>query len=110
MKRYDGDGPGDGSFAGVPRSSGLRRVRMVRAAVGALVATTFLVAPTGNTASGVFPGPVPPAKCGSGSLPEKQQGRVPQADVVSGRATKGYTCNAFLVSHIPGNGAYKVQR
>jgi hypothetical protein len=48
--------------------------------------------------SAVFEGPVAKAICGVGSKPETGlQGRVPQEDVVSGRAAMGYTCNLELI-------------
>jgi hypothetical protein len=57
---------------------------------------------------------VPPttkAQCGPGSNPESgRQGRVPLAEVESGRAAQGYTCNASQVSHVGDSGGYKVER
>jgi hypothetical protein len=57
------------------------------------------------------------ASCGPGSLPETGlQGRVSRADVDSGRAAQGYTCNIILVgSYIKPNaigtvGGFKVER
>jgi hypothetical protein len=39
----------------------------------------------------------PQAPCGPGSMPETDiQGRVPRADVESGRTAKGYTCNTEM--------------
>ena len=53
----------------------------------------------------------PRATCGKGSRPEgKVQGRVPLADYTSGRAVKGYTCNAGAVSHIGSTGGFKTFR
>jgi hypothetical protein len=53
----------------------------------------------------------PKAVCGPGSNPETgRQGRVPKAEVTSGRAAKGYTCNTQLVSHFGESGGYKVER
>jgi len=41
---------------------------------------------------------VPQAECGPGSRPETDlQGRIPPADVASGRAAAGYTCNTEQV-------------
>ena len=65
--------------------------------------------------------PVPRAQCGPGSNPEPtaRQGRVSKADVDSGRAAQGYTCNTELLGHYPpgpyrtfqgGLGGYKVFR
>jgi len=56
-------------------------------------------------------GHVPLAKCGPGSRPETSwQGRTPAADFSNGRAAKGYTCNATLVSHYGESGGYRVAR
>lgn len=55
--------------------------------------------------------PTPQAECGPGSNPETgTQGRVPLAEVESGRAAEGYTCNAVQVSHVGATGGYKVER
>jgi hypothetical protein len=57
------------------------------------------------------PHAVPRATCGPGDHPETDiQGRVPQSDYDSGRAAKGYTCNARQVSHHGSTGGFKVQR
>ena len=56
-------------------------------------------------------GHTPQAHCGPGSRPETSwQGRVPAKDFASGRAEKGYTCNAKLVSHFGESGGYRVAR
>lgn len=82
--------------------------------LGLAVGVTLALASPGGTASGaaaVNPGPVPHAVCGPGSLPETGlQGRVSSADIASGRAAKGYRCNAVLVSHIASPAGYKVAR
>ncbi|MEA3076481.1 MAG: hypothetical protein QOF60_1389 [Actinomycetota bacterium] len=53
----------------------------------------------------------PKAVCGPGSNPETgRQGRVPKAEVDSGRAKQGYTCNTQLVGHFGDSGGYKVER
>jgi hemolysin type calcium-binding protein/LVIVD repeat-containing protein len=61
--------------------------------------------------------PTPKADCGPGSRPETGvQGRVSRADHESGRAAKGYTCNAELVGHFGKEtpfgsiGGFKVER
>ena len=61
--------------------------------------------------------PVPRAVCGPGSNPETdRQGRVPKAEVDSGRAAQGYTCNTELLGRFGppsfqgGAGGYKVFR
>ena len=49
--------------------------------------------------------------CSPGDLPETgRQGRVAQADYASGRAAKGYTCNATAVGHYGDTGGFQVHR
>ena len=48
--------------------------------------------------------------CDEGSRPEKVQGKASLADYESGRAAKGYYCNARLVSHFGSSGGYRVER
>lgn len=99
----------------------------------ALATTTLLVSACGGGDSslsprnGVVPPPVlipspplaatPKAVCGPGSRPETgMQGRVPRAEVDSGRAAMGYTCNTTMVgSYLTPNmagtvGGFKVER
>ena len=67
-------------------------------------------APAGKAALplGKIPAPTPRAHCGPGSLPETgRQGRVALADYASGRAAKGYTCNAVVVGHSGSTGGFK---
>src|SRR3954449_1162359 len=67
-------------------------------------------APAAAARSAVPPA-TPRAHCGPGSLPETgRQGRVPLADYNSGRAAKGYTCNAKQISHIGSTGGFKTFR
>lgn len=55
--------------------------------------------------------PTPRAECGPGSNPETgTQGRVPKAEVDSGRALEGYTCNTVALSREGRTGGYKVER
>jgi hypothetical protein len=54
--------------------------------------------------------PTPDVPCVAGSLPEGMQGRAPAADVPTGRAALGYTCNAVAISHIGLSGGYRVER
>lgn len=95
----------------VPRAS---RAAAVRRLVVVLAFVT--AAGVGFAASGLgVPDPgakaVPRADCGPGSLPETSiQGRVPQADYMSGRAAKGYRCNTQLVSHQGTSGGFKTLR
>jgi hypothetical protein len=52
-----------------------------------------------------------PADCGPGSRPEPGiVGRVPAKDFESGRAAKGYSCNAKLVGHTGASAGFKVER
>jgi hypothetical protein len=43
-------------------------------------------------------------------MPEKVQGKAPAADYKSGRAAKGYFCNAREISHFGKSGGYRVER
>ncbi len=63
------------------------------------------------TALGTVPAATSKARCGPGSRPETgRQGRVPLADYASGRAAKGYTCNAVQDGHIGDTGGFKTFR
>jgi hypothetical protein len=55
-------------------------------------------------------GPTPSIDCDEGSMPEDVQGKAPKADYESGRAEKGYFCNARLVSRFGETGGYRVER
>ena len=57
-----------------------------------------------------YSGPTPGNACDAGSRPEKVQGKVPAADYESGRAAKGYFCNARQVAHLENAGGYRVER
>ena len=57
-----------------------------------------------------YSGPTKAIPCDEGSLPEKVQGKAPLADFESGRAAKGYFCNARQVSHFGSSGGYRVER
>ena len=85
-------------------------------AIGAFAAA-LLVGVAGGTvglaraADPVFPPPTPKAQCGPGSKPETgTQGRVSAADVASGRAAQGYTCNTEVRAHYGRTGGFKVFR
>jgi hypothetical protein len=53
----------------------------------------------------------PDVPCDRGSMPEKEQGRAPAADYTSGRAAKGYFCNARQIAHFGSTaGGYRVER
>lgn len=57
-----------------------------------------------------YDGPTKQIPCDEGSRPEKVQGKVPARDYESGRAKKGYYCNARMVSHFGDSGGYRVER
>jgi hypothetical protein len=57
-----------------------------------------------------YAGPTKDIACDSGSMPETVQGKAPKADYASGRAAKGYFCNARMVSHFGVSGGYRVER
>jgi hypothetical protein len=83
-------------------------VPQLRPGVAAYKATH---ATSAATASVSVPPATPQAHCGPGSMPETgRQGRVPLADYDSGRAAKGYTCNAEQVGHIGSTGGFKTFR
>jgi hypothetical protein len=91
------------------RRRAARRLVAAVAVVAGLVAGLTAASSMGSTYS--FPAPVPKADCGPGARPETAaQGRVPQADYDSGRAARGYQCNARQVSHHGSSGGFKVQR
>src|SRR5689334_13273711 len=53
----------------------------------------------------------PQLPCAKGGRPETgRQGRVPLTDYTSGRAAKGYTCNATDVGHEGDSGGFQVHR
>ncbi len=55
-------------------------------------------------------GPTKGIPCDKGSLPEDVQGKASAKDYESGRAAKGYFCNARLLSHFGTSGGYRVER
>jgi hypothetical protein len=57
-----------------------------------------------------YSGPTPGIACDAGSMTEKVQGKAPKADFDSGRAAKGYFCNARQVAHFANAGGYRVER
>jgi hypothetical protein len=84
----------------------------------AAVTTALLLLPIGaalQSSAGASDQPttgaVPVAQCGPGSLPETDlQGRIPPADVASGRAAAGYTCNTEQVGHLPSSAGWRTLR
>ena len=55
-------------------------------------------------------GPTPGIACDEGSMPERVQGKAPKADYDSGRAAKGYFCNAREIAQRGSTGGYRVER
>ncbi|MCW2812801.1 MAG: hypothetical protein JWN84_256 [Nocardioides sp.] len=92
------------------------RTPAVRQLLVALLATvcvlTGVVATDLGSAEGAsFPSATPKARCGPGALPEGPvQGRVPAADHESGRAARGYRCNARVLARSGSSGGFKVLR
>jgi hypothetical protein len=90
----------------------MRRIRVISACAAALM----LGAAGGSVVVARAADPaVPPAiadgPCGPGSKPETgTQGRVSAADVKSGRAAQGYTCNTEVRGHYGRTGGFKVFR
>jgi hypothetical protein len=90
----------------------------IRAAHFALAILMLTVGAIGGTVNAATEPPTTPAaECGPGSDPETGlQGRVSTADVMSGRAARGYRCNTVVKSHFGvsgyegGAGGYKVHR
>jgi hypothetical protein len=84
------------------------------ALTGGLVAGAVTLVLPGGSSTAVDEPPLratPQARCNDASRPETStQGRVPAADYASGRATKGYTCNASRISHHGSAGGFKVFR
>jgi hypothetical protein len=84
------------------------RLLAALALTAATVGSGVLSSATGAPA--VFAGPTPGIACDKASLPESMQGRAPVEDVATGRAAKGYTCNATEISHTDKSGGYRVER
>jgi hypothetical protein len=83
---------------------------MLRAALALTLALTGAVALPSASATEPYAGPTPGAHCVPGSLPETMQGRAPAEDYATGRAAKGYTCNAVQVGYSGSSGGYRVER
>jgi len=62
------------------------------------------------SATAPYAGPTKDIPCDKGSRPERVQGKAPKADYASGRAAKGYFCNARQISHSGRTGGYRVER
>jgi hypothetical protein len=92
-----------------------RTSRTARAGLtAALIAVAAATVTWAGTAAGAAPTvpsqAVPSVPCAAGALPESTQGRVPLAEVESGRAAKGYRCNTVQVGHHGESGGYHVWR
>ena len=88
---------------------------MIRRSARALAVLSLLLAlpggPPPQAASAIYAGPIPQTPCDAQSLPESGiSGRVPKAEVDSGRAAKGYRCNTTMVSHFLATGGFQVHR
>ena len=80
-------------------------------AVASGVALLGLGAPGAQASTTPSLDAVPRAECGPGSHPELgMQGRVSSADVASGYAALGYTCNTTVVGHYDTTGGYRTYR
>lgn len=86
-----------------------RLFSIVAAATGALMLSGAVSSRAIGTTSAVPP-PTPDIACDAGSKPEAVQGKAPKADFDSGRAAKGYFCNAREISHFGTSGGYRVER
>ena len=85
--------------------------RLLRLAGALSLLALALPAGQAGAGTGIYAGPTPQLACGPGSLPETgAQGRVPKAEVDSGRAAKGYRCNTVQVSHFGATGGFQVHR
>ncbi|MDT7569945.1 MAG: hypothetical protein QOE05_119 [Actinomycetota bacterium] len=89
----------------------MRARRAVRSLLlPALVAASLVALPVAESAADPYAGPTPGSSCVAGSLPETMQGRAPAEDVATGRAAKGYTCNAVQIGYSGSSGGYRVER
>jgi hypothetical protein len=83
----------------------------MRRLLAVLLAVVAVLAVGGSEAATTpYAGPTPGVPCAPGSHPEQLQGRAPGADVVTGRAKLGYTCNARQIGQAGPNGGYRVER
>jgi hypothetical protein len=81
-----------------------------RRIAGLAAVATLLSLSSARAATPPALAPTPGVACAAGSLPEGMQGRAPLADVATGRAAKGYTCNAVAAGHAGISGGYRVER
>jgi hypothetical protein len=88
---------------------------MYRRALHAVAAVSLIAVLPGaspsQAAAPIYSGPIPQIACDKQSLPETGvQGRVPKAEVDSGRAAKGYRCNTVQVAHFLQTGGFQTHR
>src|SRR5438270_5815390 len=77
----------------------------------ALAALLLASITPGQAAASIYAGPIPQLACDSQSLPETgTQGRVPKAEVDSGRAAHGYRCNTAQVGTFGDSRGFRVER
>ena len=82
--------------------------------VAIALALTGLLLPasegSSTAATSPYAAPVHDAPCGPGSHPESEQGRVSAADIASGRAAQGYSCNTTQIAHLAMSGGFRVEK
>jgi hypothetical protein len=93
----------------VSKYCAMRRLLALTALLGAVVVPAG-VSSANAPAHQPYAGPTRDISCDKGSMPEKVQGKAPKADYDSGRAAKGYYCNAREISHYGKSGGYRVER
>ena len=76
-----------------------------------LAVLLLLLSVPGYASTNLYAGATPQLPCDSQSLPETgTQGRVPKAEVDSGRAALGYRCNTARVGSFGDSGGFRVER
>ncbi|MCW2681331.1 MAG: hypothetical protein JWM62_2732, partial [Frankiales bacterium] len=91
----------------------LARPRLVAVSAALLLAPAVAFGLTAVAAEAPLPAAATPraASCSPGDKPETgMQGRIPPADIASGRAAEGYTCNATEVGHFPSLAGWRVEK
>ena len=93
--------------AGATMSAGAPALNARLAGRASIGGPTALHTTTSRSMSATDPyaGPTPDIPCDKGSMPETVQGKTPKGDYDSGRAAKGYFCNARQVSRYGHTGA-----
>jgi len=91
----------------------MQRMRLLRpgSLLVALAVLLVVSATQSQAAVPIYSGPTPQLACDSQSLPETgTQGRVPKAEVDSGRSALGYRCNTVAVGTSGDSGGFRVER